>query len=92
MKSKKVPVAKMYDEWTEVKELWPISIIGSAQRFSISIPLDDEFRVGINGCRVVEGKKGKFISFPAWRDEDGEYHDIAFVYLGKQQQHIIDMF
>ena len=34
--------------------------------------------VAINGIRVVESNKGKFIAMPQSKDKDGNYHDIAF--------------
>lgn len=69
---------KRIDEWTEVKGLSGVSVIGDADRFSISIRVDGK-KIGFNGCRIVDGKKGKFISFPAWKDNKGEYHDYAFL-------------
>ena len=34
--------------------------------------------IAINGVRVVEGKKGDFISFPSQKKADGTYSDVAF--------------
>lgn len=41
-----------------------------------SITLGNAFVVG--GLRVVNGSKGVFVSMPSRKDDDGEYHDIAF--------------
>lgn len=84
---------KSYDDWTVVKGLKPVKVIGSADRFSISIPVSDEWTVGINGCRILKGCNGKFISFPAWKHEKtGKYHDYAFANFGKDNEKIIEMF
>lgn len=32
----------------------------------------------ITGIRIIEGKNGLFISFPAQKNKDGEYQDVAF--------------
>lgn len=37
--------------------------------------------VSIYGCRVVEGKNGDFISFPAYKGSDGKYYSHAYVKL-----------
>jgi len=34
--------------------------------------------IAIKGIRVVEGAKGLFVTMPQSRDQDGNYHDIAF--------------
>lgn len=41
-----------------------------------SITIDDA--VCITGIRIIEGKNGLFISMPQSKDNDGEYHDVAF--------------
>ena len=41
-----------------------------------SITIDDA--VCITGIRIVEGKNGLFMSMPQSKDNDGEYHDVAF--------------
>lgn len=37
--------------------------------------------VSIYGCRVVEGEKGDFISFPAHKATDGKYYSHAYINL-----------
>lgn len=37
--------------------------------------------VTIYGCRVVEGSKGDFISFPSHKGKDGKYYNYAYVKL-----------
>lgn len=41
-----------------------------------NITIDDEFVV--KGFKVVEGKKGTFVSCPCTKDDDGNYYDDAF--------------
>ena len=37
--------------------------------------------VTIYGCKVVEGSKGDFISFPSHKGKDGKYYNHAYVKL-----------
>lgn len=37
--------------------------------------------VTIYGCRIVEGKKGDFVSFPSHKGSDGKYYSYARVEL-----------
>jgi len=41
-----------------------------------SVTIED--LVAIRGIRVVEGTKGFFVTMPQSKDNDGNYHDIAF--------------
>lgn len=45
--------------------------------------------VSIYGCRVVEGKKGDFISFPAYKGSDGKYYSHAYVKLSQEDTDLI---
>lgn len=93
---KKTEEKRVYDKWTDVKGLEGICrVIGSAERFSLSFSFEDgEVKVGINGCHIVEGKNGTFISYPAWKDSKGLYHDYTFVAFKDiaDVKSIIDMF
>lgn len=84
---------KEYTEWEKVKGV-NCRVIGSAERFSISFDFEDFVRIGINGCRIVDGKHGRFISYPAWKDSKGLYHDYTFLsfYDKDDIEKIIDMF
>lgn len=84
--------AKEYNEWTEATG--GVSIIGTKDRFSVSIRLDKENVFGINGCRIVDGSNGKFISFPQWKDnKTGKWHKYAFFKLDDvDTKAIINMF
>lgn len=37
--------------------------------------------VKIYGCRLVDGKNGKFVSFPSRKGKDGNYYSYAFYKL-----------
>ena len=37
-----------------------------------------EEKIVITGLKVVEGKNGLFINFPQYKDNNGDYRDIAF--------------
>lgn len=39
--------------------------------------------VTIYGCKVVEGSKGDFISFPSHKGKDGKYYNYAYVKLSE---------
>ena len=60
---------------TEVR-VYPLSNKDSNLKAFASITLDDA--VCITGIRIVEGKNGVFMSMPQSKDNDGEYHDVAF--------------
>lgn len=76
---------KKEHEWKEVKGMDGFTVIGTRERFSLSVELDKDLRIGINGCRVVDGKDGLFISFPAWKDKEGNYHDYCYATLNADQ-------
>ena len=40
--------------------------------------------VTIYGCKVVEGSKGDFISFPSHKGKDGKYYNHAWVKLSDE--------
>jgi stage V sporulation protein G len=42
----------------------------------VNISLNDT--VSINSARIVNGKKGMFLSMPQSKDKNGEFRDIAF--------------
>ena len=42
----------------------------------------------INGCKVVSGKKGDFIAFPA-RENEGKYYNYVFMNLTDDQSEAI---
>lgn len=40
--------------------------------------------VTIYGCRVVEGSKGDFVSFPSHKGKDGKFYNHAWVKLSDE--------
>lgn len=64
--------------WKAIPGMEGFTIIGSKDRFSISFQPCEELRVQINGCRVIDGKNGEFISYPSWKDKDGNYHNYCY--------------
>ena len=45
--------------------------------------------VTIYGCRLVEGKKGQFVSFPQRKDKNGKYWNLAYVKLTEEDTNFI---
>lgn len=66
-------------EWTNVKGLEGWSVIGTDERFSLSFEPFEGMLIVINGCRIIEGKNGDFISFPSWKDKEDNWHQYARV-------------
>ena len=65
-------------KWNAVKGMDGFKTIGTKERFSISFDATDDLHISVNGCRVVNGKNGEFISFPAWKDKSGNYHNYCY--------------
>ena len=72
---------------TEVR-VFPLSKKDSNLKAFASITLEDA--VCITGIRIVEGKMGLFVSMPQSKDNDGEYHDIAFPITKEAREEIQD--
>ena len=56
--------------------VFPLSKKETTLRAFASITIDDA--VCITGIRIIEGSNGLFMSMPQSKDNEGEYHDIAF--------------
>lgn len=41
--------------------------------------------VSIYGCRLVDGKKGVFVSFPSRKGTDGKYYSYAYIDLAEDE-------
>lgn len=54
----------------------------------VSIVIDDA--IAVNGIRLIEGKKGVFLSFPDRKNKNGEYSDIAFPINNDAREQITD--
>lgn len=53
-----------------------------------NITIDDEFVV--KGLKVVDGKKGLFVSMPSTKADDGNYYDDAFPITKDCRQYVED--
>lgn len=62
-------------EITEVR-IYPVN--GSKSNLLAFAAVTIEDALVITGVKVLEGKKGNFIGFPASKGSDEEYHDIVF--------------
>ena len=49
--------------------------------------IDDE--IYIYNCKIVDGKNGKFLSFPSYQGSDGKYYN--YVYIDKDSDLINDI-
>jgi len=56
--------------------VYPLNDQNNNTRAFASLSVDD--LIAIKGIRVVEGSKGLFVTMPQSKDQDGNYHDIAF--------------
>ena len=45
--------------------------------------------VKIYSCKIINGKKGSFISFPSQKGSDGNYYNVAYVELSSEEQDYI---
>ena len=86
--STKKPETKA-EGWKAIPQMEGFTIIGSRERFSISFQPAEDLRVQINGCRVIEGKNGAFISYPSWKDKDGNYHNYCYFQLKEEDAQLI---
>ena len=68
--------------------VYPLSNKDSNLKAFASITLDDA--VCITGIRIIEGKNGVFMSMPQSKDNEGEYHDIAFPVTKEAREKIQD--
>lgn len=69
-------VKKTKNDWVEIFD--GVSVKGTKERFGLNW-----FGAVIYGCRIVAGKNGDFISWPAFKNKDGEYIKTAYVYAEK---------
>lgn len=77
--------------WKEVSGMDGFTVIGTKERFSISFEVTEDLRISVNGCKVVNGKNGEFISFPSWKDKSGNYHNYCYyTFSPEEQKRIID--
>ena len=72
---------------TEVR-VFPLYKKDSTLKAFASITIEDA--VCITGIRIVEGKLGLFVSMPQSKDNEGEYHDVAFPITKEAREEIQD--
>lgn len=53
-----------------------------------SVEFDECFAV--TGLKIMDGKKGLFVSMPASEDSEGEYHDVCFPVTKKFRKELND--
>ena len=66
--------------------VYPIADTKSKLKAFASVAIDN--LVVIRGIRVVEGKKGLFVTMPQSQDKDKKYRDIAFPICGELRKAI----
>lgn len=77
---------------TEKNESTKIITVGRAYQFkdgSVSFDMTVN-NVTIYNCRIVEGKKGDFVSFPSHQGKDGKYYKYAYVELDELDVELIE--
>ena len=74
-------------EITEVR-IYPYKARNSKLRAFAAVTFDEEFAV--KGIKVMDGKKGLFISMPAQASSDGEYYDVAYPITKKFREELED--
>lgn len=55
----------------------------------VTMSFDDAF--AINGISLVEGKDGLFVSYPSWKDANGEYHNYAYPLNAEARRRLSNM-
>ena len=70
----------------ETKKSAEINVTRAKQFDNGGVVFDVEINgVTIYGCRVVEGSKGDFVSFPARKGSDDKYYSHAFYKLSEAE-------
>ena len=72
---------------TEVR-IYPVNSTKSNLAAFAAVTLDDE--IVVTGVKVLEGKKGLFVSMPASKGQDDEYHDIVFPITKEAREELQD--
>ena len=50
---------------------------GDSESVDIEVTVGKQSLFTVYGCRIVDGKNGKFLSFPSRKDSDGNYYNYA---------------
>ena len=74
--------------------VYPINDPKTNTKAFASVAIDD--LIVIRGIRIVEGKKGLFVTMPQSQDKDKNYRDIAFPICGELRkainQSVLDLY
>lgn len=54
--------------------------------FALELEVAEGRNLTIYGCRIVDSKKGNFISFPSRKGSDGNYYSHAYIQLTQEEQ------
>ena len=54
--------------------------------FALELEVAEDRKLTIYGCRIVDSKKGNFISFPSRKGSDGNYYSHAYIQLTQEEQ------
>ena len=60
----------------------------SSLKAFVNITIDDE--LVIKGLKVVEGKRGLFVSMPCTKGDDGQYYDDVFPITKECREYVSD--
>ena len=69
-------------------DVYPFKGKKSNLKAYVNVEFDEEFVV--KGLKVLDGKKGLFVSMPASEGKDGEYYDIAFPITKEFRDTLVD--
>ncbi|MFI3326851.1 MAG: SpoVG family protein [Clostridia bacterium] len=50
-----------------------------------------ENKIVITGIKIIQGKKGLFLSMPSYKNKDGEYKDYCFVIDKDERKKLEDL-
>lgn len=81
VKAKNVKAAPITWEIRDARE-WDDGSVS----FAIDFRLEGGRTITVYNCRVIEGEKANFISFPARKGKDGKYYSYAYVRLTQEEQ------
>ena len=73
-------------EITEVN-VYPVQNTDSTLKAFISITIDEE--LVIKGLKIIEGKKGLFVSFPSEKGADEKYYDSVFPITAECRKYMV---
>lgn len=89
-KAKKIASSKKEREYTKIDsfKIENVRVVDTKTGDLIFVNLTIN-GVTIYSCRVVNGSKGDFISFPQQKSKDGKYYNMAYVALSPEDEKYI---